>query len=439
MEPKSIWHQTAKLPSFPRAEGDLQTDVLVIGGGIVGLLTLCRLHRAGIRCMLVEKDRVCSGTTGNTTAKISVQHGIVYSKILKEYGLPAAKIYLDINRAAVDSFFQICKELNIDCDMERRDSFLYSRIDPKELIAEQKALERIGCPSEYSEKTELPFPVRGAIRIPGQAQFHPLKFLSALCRDLPVYENTFVREMIGTTAVTDRAKIRAEKVIVCTHFPFLNKHGAFFLKLYQHRSYVIALENAQPVSGMYLDEEKTGLSFRSYQNLLLLGGGGHRTGKQGGNWAVLRAFAKRHYPNARETAHWAAQDCMSLDAIPYVGCYSNQTPDLYVASGFNKWGMTGAMVASALLYDRILKKRNVAKYLYDPSRQILHPQLFLNGLEAAADLLLPLPRRCPHLGCALRWNAAERSWDCPCHGSRFAPNGTVLDNPANGNLKKFKL
>lgn len=436
MEPQSIWHKTAKLPSFPRAEGKLQTDVLVIGGGIAGLLTAYRLQKAGVRCILVEKDRICSGTTGNTTAKISVQHGIIYSKILKNYGLSAAKIYLNANRAAVDSFFHICREWNIDCDLERRDSFLYTRADPKELIAEQKALERIGCPSDYSEKTELPFPVRGAIRVPDQAQFHPLKFLSALCRELPVYENTFVREMIGTTAVTDRAEIRAEKVIVCTHFPFLNKHGAFFLKLYQHRSYVIALENAQPVSGMYLDEQKTGLSFRSYQNLLLLGGGGHRTGKPGGNWAALRAFARRHYPNAREAAYWAAQDCMSLDVIPYAGYYSKRTPDLYVASGFNKWGMTGTMAASAILCDLILKKRNVAKYLYDPSRRILQPQLFLNGLETAADLLLPLPRRCPHLGCALRWNPAERSWDCPCHGSRFAPDGTVLNNPANGNLKK---
>ncbi|MBE6529921.1 MAG: FAD-dependent oxidoreductase [Ruminococcaceae bacterium] len=435
MQPLSVWHKTAELPSFPKAEGDLQTDVLIIGGGIAGLLTAYRLHKSGIRCMLVEKKRICSGTTGNTTAKISVQHGIVYSKIMKEYGLSAAKIYLNANQAALDSFFKICEELQIDCDLERRDSFLYSRTYPKDLISEYRALERIGCPCDFSEKTELPFPVRGVIRIPNQAQFHPLKFLSAICRDLPIYENTFVREMIGTTAVTDRAKIRAEKVIVCTHFPFLNKHGAFFLKLYQHRSYVIALEGAKTVSGMYLDEEKTGLSFRSYQNLLLLGGGGHRTGKSGGNWEVLRKFAKRHYPETHEIAHWAAQDCMSLDSIPYVGYYSKQTPDLYAATGFNKWGMTGAMVASALLCDLILKKRNVSKYLYDPSRQILHPQLFLNGLEAAADLLVPLPHRCPHLGCALRWNADERSWDCACHGSRFSENGTILDNPANGNLK----
>lgn len=282
----------------------------------------------------------------------------------------------------------------------------------------------------------MPVKTVGAVKFPDQAQFNPLKFLSSVAEGLNIYENTFVREMRGNTAVTDKGKIRADTVIAATHFPFINKHGSYFLKLYQHRSYVIALENAQDVNGMYVDECDTGLSFRNYEGLLLLGGGGHRTGKKGGNWAELRAFAAKKYPDSREKHFWATQDCMSLDGIPYIGRYSAKTHGFYVASGFNKWGMTGSMTAAMLLSDMILGKRNGFASVFDPSRSIVKPQLFINGAEAVCNLLTPSKKRCPHLGCALKWNEAERSWDCPCHGSRFTEHGRVLDNPANGDLPK---
>lgn len=243
-----------------------------------------------------------------------------------------------------------------------------------------------------------------------------------------------MREMEGTTAVTDRARISAGKVIVTTHFPMINKHGSYFLKLYQHRSYVTALENAQNVDGMYVDESRTGFSFRNYGDLLLLGGGGHRTGKSGGNWDELRQFAREQYPRATERYFWAAQDCMSLDHIPYIGRYSKNTADLYTASGFNKWGMTGAMLSAVLLSDRICGRHNGFEEAFDPSRSIIRPQLFVNGFESIKNLLTPTKKRCPHLGCALKWNPAEHSWDCACHGSRFDESGKVLDNPANGDL-----
>ena len=165
-----------------------------------------------------------------------------------------------------------------------------------------------------------------------------MSIVSGIVKDLNIYEHTQVRELIGTTAVTDHGRIHAKKIIVTTHFPFLNKHGSYFLKLYQHRSYVIALKNAPDVDGMYLDEAQTGMSFRNYKDLLLIGGGAHRTGKKGGGWQTLRDFARRHYPQAEEQYHWAAQDCMSLDGVPYIGLYSASTTDLYVATGFNKWG-----------------------------------------------------------------------------------------------------
>lgn len=222
---------------------------------------------------------------------------------------------------------------------------------------------------------------------------------------------------------------------MATHFPFINKHGSYFLKLYQHRSYVIALKNAQNIDGMYVDENRKGMSFRNYGKMLLLGGGGHRTGKQGGNWCELRAFAKTVYPKAREECFWAAQDCISLDGVPYIGQYSKRTPNFYVVGGFNKWGMTSAMVSAMILSDLVLGKQNDFAEVFNPSRNILKPQLFLNGFEATKNLLTVSEHRCPHLGCALKWNRVENSWDCPCHGSRFSENGEVIDNPANGTFK----
>ena len=169
--------------------------------------------------------------------------------------------------------------------------------------------------------------------------------------------------------------------------------------------------------------------------MLLIGGGGHRTGKPGKNWSEIRNFAKTYYPSSKEEYAWAAQDCITLDDIPYIGNYSAKTPNLYVATGFNKWGMTGAMSAAMLLTDKILGKNKLAFNVFSPSRSILKPRLISNAFEAAANLITPSSKRCPHLGCALKWNPAEHSWDCPCHGSRFTKDGKVLDNPANGDMK----
>lgn len=431
---RSLWKATASLPEFPELVGDVRTDVLIIGGGIAGILTAYLLHEKGVKYVLVEKGRICSGTTGNTTAKITFQHGLIYDKILKSDGTEAARKYLAANRAAFDKYAELCGKT--DCDYEIKDNYVYSTDDRRKLEKEVEALEKIGYIADLCENVPLPVKTVGAVKFPDQAQFNPLKFLSSVAEGLNIYENTFVREMRGNTAVTDKGKIHADTVIAATHFPFINKHGSYFLKLYQHRSYVIALENAQDVNGMYVDECDTGLSFRNYEGLLLLGGGGHRTGKKGGNWAELRAFAAKKYPDSREKHFWATQDCMSLDGIPYIGRYSAKTHGFYVASGFNKWGMTGSMTAAMLLSDMILGKRNGFASVFDPSRSIVKPQLFINGAEAVCNLLTPSKKRCPHLGCALKWNEAERSWDCPCHGSRFTEHGRVLDNPANGDLTK---
>lgn len=432
---ESIWQET-KLPEFPQLEGDIHTDVLIIGGGMAGILTAYMLHQHGVKYVLVEKERICSHTTGNTSAKITFQHGLIYKRILKSGGLEMAQKYLKANMAAFDKYARMCGE--IDCDYEIKDNYVYSQDNRKILEDEADALRKIGYHADICENIVIPVKNVGAVRFSAQAQFHPLKFIRAIVPGLNIYENTFVREMEGNTAITDRGRISAEKVIVATHFPFINKHGGYFLKLYQHRSYMLALQDTANVGGMYVDESHTGLSFRNYGRLLLLGGGGHRTGKKGGDWKELRSFAGKYYPYAREKYYWAAQDCMSLDGIPYIGQYSRNTPNLYVASGFNKWGMTGAMTAALTLSNMILGSSNEYADVFDPSRNMLKPQLVVNGLESAKNLLTISEKRCPHLGCALKWNAAEHSWDCPCHGSRFSDEGKVLDNPANGNLKQHK-
>ena len=424
----SIWTQTVKMPAFPALHTDVKTDVLIIGGGLAGLLCAYRLTQAGVDCILVEAERICGKTTGNTTAKITSQHGLIYDKLLRTFGAGKAGLYLQANQAALEEYRTLCQGL--DCDFEEKDAFVYARTDRKKLEQEAAALERLGFGAELVPDLPLPFPTAGAVKFPHQAQFHPLKFAAAIAKDLPIFEHTKVLELAPRAARTSGGTVQAEAIIIATHFPLLNKHGGYFLKLYQHRSYVLALENAPDVHGMYLDEDEKGLSFRNYGDLLLVGGGSHRTGKQGGCWQELEGFARKHYPDAQEAARWATQDCMTLDGVPYIGPYSRGTDGLYVVTGFNKWGMTSSMAAAAVLTDLVLGQKNPYAELFSPSRTVLRPQLAANALESALGLLTPTVPRCPHMGCALKYNAAEHSWDCPCHGSRFTEDGSLIDNPA---------
>ncbi len=428
----SLWHETAVLPSFPKLYENIKTDVLIIGGGISGLLTSFLLKEKGISSVILESGKICGGTTGNTTAKITLQHGLIYSDLIKK-GADVAKAYYEANRLALEKYKELSE--NIRCDFEIKDNYIYSIDSPQKIEDELNALHKIGAEGSFTDKLSLPFPTVGAVKTENQAQFHPLLFASEIVKDLTVYENSRVKEMKGNTAVTATGSVKAENVVVATHFPFINKHGLYSLKLYQHRSYVIALENAEEINGMYLDEKENGLSLRNYRSLLLLGGGDHRTGKRGGNYTELRNRAKELYPKAEEKFHWAAQDCMSLDSMPYIGSYSKSTHKLFTLTGFNKWGMTCAMSGALILSDLLCGKTNPYAEVFSPTRNMLTPQLLLNGAESLLGYIYPTAKRCPHLGCALRYNKAEHSWDCPCHGSRFTESGRVIDGPANGNLK----
>ena len=431
----SFWQTT--LPDFSKLKQNLNVDVLVIGGGLTGLLCAEHLQRVGLSVAVAEANKVAEGVSGRTTAKITSQHGVIYHKIERKYGLEAARQYYTAQQEALSEYFRLAECL--DFEYEECDAYVYSLADRLALSAERSTLKRIGGEAEWAQVAPVDMPTAGALKIPRQAQMNPLLLMKALAQNVPVYERTRVRKIEVNKAVTDDgATITARAIIVATHFPFLNRHGAYFLKLYQHRSYVVALEDALVPSGMMWSDKQDGITLRQYGIYVLVGGGGHRTGKQGEGYKAAEAFAKKYFPNAKVKHRWATQDCMSLDGIPYIGRYSPSIPSVYVATGFGGWGMTSAMVSALLLTAEIAGQPKQWASVFRPDRRVWHKQLAVNAAESTLGLLTPTVPRCPHLGCALKWNPQEHSWDCGCHGSRFAKDGTLLNGPSTGDLPRKK-
>lgn len=432
MEKHSLWQADMRPVTGRALKGSINTDVLIIGAGMAGILTAYRLQSAGIRCIVAEGDKIGGGVTQNTTAKVTAQHGMIYDRLIKKAGLENAQRYLALNRRALEEF-RLLAQSN-PCDMEEKTAYVYTMDDRRGLDAEAEAYARLGLQARLEESPPIPLQTRGALGMVGQLQLHPLKLLYALAEKLTVYEGAFIKTIEGTTAYTDAGSITARRIVFATHFPLVNIPGLYFMKLYQHRSYVVALENGPQLNGMYVDECDTGHSFRNYGAYLLIGGGDHKTGKRGGGYEELHALAARAYPDRHIVREWATQDCMTLDGLPYIGLHRGSRKHLYVATGFNKWGMSGSMAAALLLEGLIVHGKSEYADLFSPQRSMLHKQLLTNLGSAAANLLRP-GRRCPHMGCALRWNAWERTWDCPCHGSRFAEDGHVRDNPAKKGIR----
>lgn len=430
MKMNSVWSEAVKKDrqSRPTLQGNVKTEVLVIGGGMVGILTAYRLQQAGVKCIVAEAGTVGCGITKNTTAKVTAQHGLIYSDIIKRRGVEAAKAYYETNQQAVAEFKKLAE--TYPCDFEGKSAFVYSVNQRDKLEQEAQAYQKIGLAGDLQETVPFPLPVVGALEMKNQGQMHPLKLLLSLAKELEIYENTFVRNITDGVAETDGGKIYADHIVLATHYPLVNIPGLYFMKLYQHRSYVIALEGAEDIPGMYVDCQQTGYSLRTYQNLLLLGGGGHRTGKQGGGFTQLRGFAEYAFPGAKERFCWATQDCMSLDHMPYIGRHRAGNRQLYVATGMSKWGMTGSMVAGRILCDMIVHGKSNLESLYSPRRPMAGLQLASNLCSATAGLLSIGGPRCTHMGCKLHKNCAEGTWDCACHGSRFDEVGHVIDNPA---------
>ena len=472
---ESIWSRTTEIPPRRPLPGDVTADAAVIGAGMAGILTAFLLSRRGISVIVLEADRIAGGQTKNTTAKITSQHGLFYQKLIRTAGKDRARLYASANESAVEEFETLIREEQIHCHFKRLPSYLYSR-DPArqaDLEREARAASALGIRACFTGQTGLPFETVGAVRFENQAQFHPLEFIKALSDQVTVYEKTRVIRVKGHTVYTNRGTVTARHIVFATHYPFVNVPGFFFTRLHQDRSYCLGLSGTAPLDGMYYSVDKNGLSLRWNEDTLLLGGGSHRTGKNtaGGEYQRLKKAAKQYYPDSRIIARWSAQDCMPHDDIPFIGRYSVFRPYWYVATGFKKWGMTSSMLSAMIIRDLICGLESPYAKLFCPQRFHIRaslPSLLADLGESVVSLTkgafhLPLravdlkeghggiiriglkryacykdekgilhktSARCPHLGCELKWNPAERTWDCPCHGSRFDYDGNLIDNPA---------
>ena len=469
----SIWLQE-DAPSYPRLDADITADVAVVGAGIVGVTAALLLHEAGARVVLIDANRVGHGVTGHTTAKVSSQHGLIYARLRDQHGPEAAAAYGSANEAALEWI----AERAVDADFRRRPSYAYvtSESDRRRLVDEARAAAGAGLPATLVDDVPLPFATAGAVRFDDQAEFHPLKYLYGLARELPaVYEHTHAVQ-VGDFVRTPGGTITAEHTIVATHFPFPDRSLAF-ARAHPQRSYAIVCRIAgAPPEGMFISGDSPTRSIRAVGDRVLVGGEGHRTGT-GGNteerYAALERFAREHWDVLAVEHRWSSQDNVTVDGLPFVGRMTPFDDRTLMATGFAKWGMTGGTAAAHLLADLVLGRENPYADLFDPNRLNLRTsagKLVRENAVAAArfvgdrvkhrgrrdiETLTPgegdivssggekvagyrdedgtlhaVSPTCTHLGCQVNFNRAERSWDCPCHGSRFAVDGTVLQGPA---------
>lgn len=476
----SLWEDTCTIPKRKNLPENLSTEVVVIGAGMAGVLTAYFLAQKGVETIVLEANRIGSGQTKGTTAKITSQHEDIYHKLIDQFGIEKAKQYAFANEHAIKEYKRLVEELHIDCEFEEKSAYLYTLDSDIDLQEEAKAARQLSIEAEFTTDTELPFPVKGAVKFKNQAQFHPLKFLEAIASHLTIYEDTKVLEVEDHKVRTNRGEVMAKSIVFACHYPFINAPGFYFLRMHQERTYLLAFKGATRLDGMYRSVEQTGYSLRNYGDTLLFGGGSHRTGENshGGQYEALRCAAKQFYPDSSEIAHWSAQDCMTLDGVPYIGRFSHGKSNWYVATGFGKWGMTHSMVAASVISGLICEE----EVWYAP---VFSPERFTPGSSAKALLeeskqaikgltrrVFQLPKtteeeltpghggiievdgekygvyktkegevfiinpKCPHLGCQLEWNPDELSFDCPCHGSRFTYTGQLIDNPAQIDLPR---
>jgi len=473
---ESIWSKQTQFQKHEELKEDITASVAIIGAGISGILTAYFLQKQGIDCVLLERGQVCGGQTKNTTAKITVQHADIYHKLIKTVGIEKAKEYYFYNKRAIDDFKRVIDEENIDCDFQVLPSVLYSTENKQLIEDEAKAAKSLGIDCEIKYDSELPFEIASSLVFQNQAQFDPLKFLKPISEKLKIYENTNVLKIENNTLITEHARVRADKLVFSSHYPFVNFPGLYFIKMHQERSYVIVLEKAQKLSAMYYGADPGGLSLRCADDKLLLGGSAHRCGKNtdGGKYDALEKEAAKLWKNSKVTAKWSAQDCITGDGIPYIGRFSRGIENWFIQTGYNKWGMTSSMAAARLTAQSIERKDELIT-VFSPSRKLNLPivkqvltetgeaikglsQKFCfscfekdelqNGEAAVCDIdgektgvykdengkFHMVSVRCPHLGCELKWNPDEKSWDCPCHGSRFTFDGKLICEPSQTDL-----
>ncbi|HEV2861875.1 MAG TPA: FAD-dependent oxidoreductase [Pyrinomonadaceae bacterium] len=497
--PVSLWLATTPGTNYPALEGDVSVDVAVLGGGIAGLATAYMLKQAGATVAVLEAGRVVESVTGNTTAKITSQHGLVYDQLISDFGEERARLYGEAQEAAKEKIASLVAQLGVDCDFRRTSAYTYT-LDEREreqVEREADAAKRLGLPASYTEDTDLPFGVKAAVRFDNQAQFHPRKYLLALAETIPgggshIFEGTRALDIEEAETCTVKAAngtVRAKSVVVSTHFPFKDPN-IYFAAMYPTRSYVLGCRLNGPVpQGMYLS---TGSPHRSIRNnpyedgeIVMLGGEHHKTGQDGDTrerYQRLEEWARANFDVRSIEFRWSTQDNNTVDGVPYIGKLSSGSERLYVATGFKGWGMTNSHVAALLLTDMIQGRENPWAEVFDPSRfkpvtsardflrenmnvakEFMADRVSTPELKSLDDIppghgevvrwqgervavykdergaVSACSAVCTHMGCIVHWNSAEKSWDCPCHGSRFDHDGRVIQGPANEDLEAKPL
>ena len=386
----SLWLSENKNDKFESLSNNIETDVCIIGAGIFGMTCGYYLSKAGLKVTIVEKDEIGHKTTGHTTAKITSQHGLFYTYLVDTYGESFAKDYLSANQDAIENIKNIINNEKINCDFERQSSFVFTT-NPSEVSQIKKEvdiLNSLGFPANFVTKTGLPFEIAGAVQFQNQAQFNPIKYLNGLANSITknhgeIYTSTTVYDVKHSDDMfytfTPNGVISSKYVILASHYPFINFPGIYFFKMYQSSSYVIGIDTKKTLNnGMYITASSPTYSFRpanyNGRKILLIGGSGHKTGtplSYEDTYGALENYAKQLYPNCEILFRWDTRDCITLDKIPYIGRFSNTMDNIYVGTGFNKWGMTSSNVAANIVCDMILGRKNEYAYVFDSTR--IHP------------------------------------------------------------------
>lgn len=505
MMEKSLWIVDSCETNYPELKEDINAEVCIIGGGIVGAITAYLLEKNGVNVVVLEKDKICMGVTANSTAKLTSQHGLFYKYLENENGLNFAKKYLESNEEGIKLAEKIIKEETIDCDYEKKDAYVFATNERelKKIEEEIDVLKRINYDAELEKNIDIPVEkCLGAVKFKNQAQFNSRKYVIELFKIVSklggkIYENSKVENIQHDNAAYNISangyNVKAKNVVISTHYPIKNFPGMYFSKMYQDKSYAIAVDTKQDeneiIDGMFIQSCDPVISFRTAKykdkNLLIVAGSGHRTGQAEGkiedSFVNLENYIKRYYPNAETKFKWSTEDCVTLDKVPYIGQFSNLLPNMYVATGFKKWGMSTSHVAGKLISDLILGKENEYVDIYKATR--LEPiknikefgnmlkestySLLINKIKPAKDILEKIPlgdggiveidgdkvgiyKRddgeifavkpyCGHLGCLVSWNNLEKTWDCPCHGSRYDYMGNIITEPTVKKLEKINI
>ncbi|MEI3604831.1 FAD-dependent oxidoreductase [Pseudogracilibacillus sp. SE30717A] len=498
----SYWHDSVDVPHFPKLNEKIQVDVGIVGGGMTGITAAYLLSQQGFKVCVVDAGVLLNGTTGHTTAKITAQHGLIYDELIKHFGEDGAKLYYEANHEAQKFIEQTIKKHNISCHLTEDDAYIYtnSKDDITKLENEHKAYEKLNIEGSISDDCELPFPVKKVLKMTNQAYFHPLMYLKDLikiCQENGVkfYEQTralTIEYNKGPTIITeDDHRIICRYVIQASHYPFYDGQGFYPVKMYAARSYIIAAKTKKKIKGgMYINAETPTRSIRpitiNNEDLLLIGGDGHKTGQSNepmmNHYESLYQFTDKHFHVESVLYRWSAQDLVTLDKVPYIGRVTKAQHNVFVATGYRKWGMTNSTNAAKLLTDLIMDKENSYEEFFSPGRNIkadpairkfvsynsdvakhlikgklerTHVEIenlqsneacisTVNGQRAGVykdneGVVHAVDTTCTHLGCEVEWNNAENSWDCPCHGSRYTYTGDILNGPAVKPLKKIDL